>query len=235
MEELKKQGVDINYCIVGEPTAHEKSGDVIKIGRRGSLSLELKVTGKQGHVAYPHLAENPIHRLAPALAELTSIQWDKGNEFFPATSMQITSIQSGGLGGNVIPGTLNMAMNFRYSTEQNDEKLKTAVEDCFKRHDVPVELHWRLNGEPFLTSHGRLLDAARNSIDRHCHFQAELSTSGGTSDGRFIAPYGVEVIELGPSNASIHQVNESVRYEELESLAELYYQICRELLLADSH
>lgn len=231
MEELHQQGIHPDYCIVGEPSSTKMLGDVIKIGRRGSLTGKLVLQGKQGHVAYPHLAENPIHRISPALAELAAICWDKGNAHFPPTSLQITHIQAGGQANNIIPGELKLHFNFRFSTEQSPESLKRLVFACFEKHHLQPNIEWQLNGEPFLTSKGRLLETAVKVIETNCAITPELSTTGGTSDGRFIAPYGVEVIELGPLNATIHQVNECVSISDLEKLSELYRQICEDLLL----
>lgn len=230
MQELTKQGLTIDYCIVGEPSSTARLGDVIKIGRRGSLSAKLKLQGIQGHVAYPHLADNPIHKLSPALAELTSIQWDLGNAHFPPTSMQITYLNSGGHASNIIPGELQLHLNFRYSTEQTEHSLKEQVEALFARHGLNPSIEWRLSGEPFLTSKGSLLDACKQAILEQTGIETELSTSGGTSDGRFIAPYGVELVELGPVNASIHQVNECVSLADLEELEKIYFSICERLL-----
>lgn len=230
MEQLKKQGIHPDYCILGEPSSSERVGDVIKVGRRGSLTAKITLHGIQGHVAYPHLADNPIHRISPALTELSKTQWDEGNDFFPATTMQIIQIHSGGHASNIIPGELELTLNFRYSTEQNDRSLKQAVGDCFKNHGLNPEIQWRLNGEPFLTSKGKLLDATVSAIQSITKINPNLSTSGGTSDGRFIAPFGVEVIELGPVNASIHQVNETVSLKDLETLEKIYFSICEQLL-----
>lgn len=230
MQQLAEQDIKIDYCIVGEPSSTNAVGDVIKIGRRGSLSANLTLQGKQGHVAYPHLAENPIHRISAALAELTAIEWDKGNAYFPPTTLQITSISSDGHASNIIPGELKMAFNFRYSTEQNALSLQEQVINCFARHGLSPSLQWRINGEPFLTRQGKLMDACITAITEHTGKEPELSTSGGTSDGRFIAPYGVEVIELGPVNASIHQVNEWVSLNELQKLEQIYYAISKTLL-----
>ncbi|MFC3907784.1 succinyl-diaminopimelate desuccinylase [Legionella dresdenensis] len=232
MAALKQQGIVPDYCIVGEPSSSARLADVIKTGRRGSLSGKLTLQGKQGHVAYPHLAVNPIHLISPALAELTAMIWDNGNAHFPPTSLQITHINSGGHAGNIIPGELELAFNFRYSTEQTAAGLQQSVTELFNRHQLYPEIVWRVNGEPFLTAQGKLLDSCITAITETMGCQPELSTSGGTSDGRFIAPYGVEVIELGPINATIHQVNECVSMVDLEKLGELYYQICRLLLLA---
>lgn len=230
MAELKKQGIHPDFCIVGEPSSSKMIGDVLKIGRRGSLTGWLNLQGRQGHVAYPHLAENPIHRLSPALAELAATEWDQGNQHFPPTSFQVTSIHAGGQANNLIPGELQMNFNFRFSTEQTAISLQEAVNNCFARYGLKPEIKWLLNGEPFLTAQGRLLECTIAAIKESTDRSPELSTSGGTSDGRFIAPYGVEVVELGPVNASIHQVNECVSLADLETLSQIYYKIC-ELLL----
>lgn len=231
MAELIKDNIKPNYCIVGEPTSTHKVGDVIKIGRRGSLTATLLLHGQQGHVAYPHLAENPIHTLSPALLELTQTAWDNGNAHFPPTSLQITHIHAGGQANNIIPGELVLHFNLRYSTEHTAETLKKAVLDCFTRHDLSPIINWRLNGEPFLTTSGTLLDSCVEVIQAEIQQQPELSTSGGTSDGRFIAPFGIEVIELGPVNQTIHQVNECVALADLEILSNIYYSLCVKLLV----
>lgn len=234
MQQLDAQGIHIDYCVVGEPSSSSSVGDVIRIGRRGSLSAKIQVQGKQGHVAYPLLAENPIHRLSPALADLTNRQWDAGNAFFPPTSMQITYIHSGGLASNIIPGDLELHLNFRYSTEQTEASLKDQVEKTFELYHLQTRIDWRLNGKPFLTDKGRLVAASKEAILQHTGLTTELSTSGGTSDGRFIAPYGVEVIELGPVNATIHQINESVSLNDLVLLEEMYFSIAQQLLLSQT-
>lgn len=231
MQQLTEQGVHIDYCIVGEPSSTAHVGDVTKVGRRGSLNAVIHIQGTQGHVAYPHLADNPIHKLSPALAQLTSIQWDKGNEYFPPTSMQITYIHSGGYANNIIPGELVLHLNFRYCTEQTEQGLKEQVHSVFNEHHLNPNIEWRLSGEPFLTNKGLLLEACTQAILDKTGIQTELSTSGGTSDGRFIAPYGVEVIELGPVNATIHQVNECVSLNDLEQLEEIYFSVCERLLV----
>lgn len=231
MEQLKRQGIKPDYCIVGEPSSTAATGDVIKVGRRGSLTGKVKLQGIQGHVAYPHLANNPIHQIAPVLSTLTAMPWDEGNEYFPPTSLQITHIESGGLANNIIPGELLLQFNFRFSTEQTADGLKDAVSACFKTHDLTPEIEWQLNGEPFLTAQGHLVDSCIQSIEKVTGAPPQLSTSGGTSDGRFIAPFGVEVIELGPVNATIHQVNECVSYQDLVNLETIYQNICQHLLL----
>jgi succinyl-diaminopimelate desuccinylase len=229
MEQLHQQGILANYCIVGEPSSTNTVGDVIKIGRRGSLTANIQLHGIQGHVAYPHLAENPIHKIAPALLELTTKTWDNGNEFFPPTSLQITEIKAGGQAGNIIPGEMMLQLNFRYSTEQTDISLKQAVADIFAQHKLQPDIQWRLNGQPFLTNKGHLVTTCIDAIRNHTKAEPELSTSGGTSDGRFIAPYGVEVVELGPVNATIHQVNECVAFEDLEQLSLIYYSVLEDI------
>lgn len=231
MEQLKRQGIHIDYCVVGEPSSTHQVGDVIKIGRRGSLNASITLHGKQGHVAYPHLASNPIHLISPILAELTSIEWDKGNQYFPPTSMQMTTLHSGGHATNIIPGELHLQLNFRYSTEQTEESLKEIVHSTFEKHRVNPIIEWRHSGHPFLTDHGLLLEKVQQAVFEHTQIHSELSTSGGTSDGRFIAPYGVQVIELGPINATIHQVNECVSLKELHTLEAIYYSLCEKILL----
>lgn len=230
MEQLHQAGIHPNFCVVGEPSSTSQVGDVIKIGRRGSLSGKLLLHGQQGHVAYPHLAINPIHTLSQILHIFVNTQWDNGNEFFPPTSLQITHIHSGGLAGNIIPGELVLDFNIRYSSEHTDESLKTIVHDFFEYHGLKPSIEWRLNGKPFLTAKGTLLNACKQAIQTHTGKIPDSSTSGGTSDGRFIAPYGVEIIELGPVNANIHQVNECVSLADLETLTEIYYTLC-ELLI----
>jgi succinyl-diaminopimelate desuccinylase len=235
MQLLQSQGIHIDYCIVGEPSSTHKVGDVIKVGRRGSLNAKINLHGKQGHVAYPHLAENPIHTISSALAKLTSTLWDHGNEYFPPTSMQITYLHSGGHAPNIIPGELLLHLNFRYSTEQTQNSLKKRVVATFQEHDLNPNIEWRLSGEPFLTASGTLLNTCIEVITEQTGNTPELSTSGGTSDGRFIAPYGVEVIELGPINATIHQVNECIALNELQQLELLYFSICEKLLRRIDH
>lgn len=227
---LKARGELIDYCIVGEPTAVETLGDTVKNGRRGSLSGNLTVKGKQGHIAYPHLALNPIHTFAPALAELTAAEWDKGNEYFPPTGFQISNINGGTGATNVIPGTLNVKFNFRFSTESTDIGLKQRVHDILDNHGVSYDLEWSCSGQPFLTKTGRLTDIAREAVAKVCGIQTELSTSGGTSDGRFIKAIAAELIELGPSNASIHQINENVLLSDIPKLSAIYEEMLQALL-----
>jgi succinyl-diaminopimelate desuccinylase len=231
MDALHKQGINIDYCIVGEPSSSNKLGDVIRIGRRGSLNATLTLSGKQGHVAYPDLACNPIHKISPVLAELANTRWDNGNDYFPPTSLQITHIHSGGKATNIIPGTLTLKFNIRFSTEQTADNLITNVTECIKRHGLTPTIDWRLSGQPFLTKPGRLTASCQQAIATITHEKPLLSTSGGTSDARFIAPFNVEVIELGPVNATIHQVDECVSLADLDKLSAIYYAICCDLLV----
>ncbi len=230
VEILEARDEKIDWCLVGEPSSKDRVGDVIKNGRRGSLSGTLTVHGRQGHVAYPQLADNPIHRLAPALEALCAANWDAGNEFFPPTTFQVSNIRSGTGANNVIPGTLEMLFNFRFSTETSAEALKQAVHAILDRHTLDYSLDWVLSGQPFLTPRGELVEAAQSAIAELTAQTSELSTSGGTSDGRFIAPTGAQVLELGPVNASIHQVNEHVSVAELDTLSQLYERILEKLL-----
>ena len=227
---LKARGELIDYCIVGEPTAVDKLGDMLKNGRRGSLSGNLTVKGKQGHIAYPHLAINPVHTFAPALLELTHEVWDEGNEYFPPTSFQISNINGGTGATNVIPGELNVKFNFRFSTESTEAGLKQRVHAILDKHGVQYDLQWSCSGQPFLTQAGKLTDVAREAIAEICGVEAELSTTGGTSDGRFIKAIAKELIELGPSNATIHQINENVRLEDIPKLSAVYEGMLTRLL-----
>ena len=230
VETLEARNEKLTWCLVGEPSSTNTLGDIVKNGRRGSLNANLTVKGKQGHVAYPHLAINPIHTAANAIAELCETVWDNGNEYFPATTFQISNINSGTGATNVVPGTLNTLFNFRYSTEVTAEQLKTRTLEILDRHGVEYDIEWTLSGLPFLTPVGELVNAARTAILNVTGTETELSTSGGTSDGRFIAPTGAQVLELGVLNATIHQINEHVNIDELEPLAEIYEQILVELL-----
>lgn len=230
MQWLAERGIDIDYCVVGEPSSSEALGDTIKNGRRGSLNAELKIHGRQGHVAYPQHADNPIHRALPALGELITRHWDQGNEYFPATSFQITNLHAGTGATNVIPGHVDLLLNFRFSTEQTSERLQEAVENTLTNHAVKADIHWNLSGEPFITAEGELTNACRAAVLEVTGIETQLSTSGGTSDGRFIAPYGAQLVELGPINASIHRVNEHVRVDDLPKLAAMYEGILRRLL-----
>ncbi len=234
VDALKARGERIDYCIVGEPTAVNVLGDTIKNGRRGSLSGNLTVKGKQGHIAYPHLAVNPVHTFAPALAELTATEWDAGNEYFPPTGFQISNINGGTGATNVIPGTLNVKFNFRFSTESTEEGLKQQVHAVLDKHGVDYGLEWMCSGQPFLTEAGKLTDTARRAIAEVCGVEAELSTSGGTSDGRFIKAVADELIELGPSNATIHQINENVLLEDIPKLSAVYERMMADLLHSES-
>jgi len=230
VETLEARHEKITWCLVGEPSSTERLGDVVKNGRRGSITGDLLVKGIQGHVAYPHLGRNPIHQAAPALAELASTVWDQGNAFFPPTSFQIPNISAGTGASNVIPGELQVQFNFRFSTELTAEQIKERVRAILDRHGLEYELTWTLSGHPFLTSAGDLVEATVAAIEEVKGFRPELSTSGGTSDGRFIAPTGAQVIELGPLNATIHKLNECVKVADLDTLADVYTAILRRLL-----
>ena len=222
---LRERGVRLDYCVVGEPTSVQRTGDMIKNGRRGSLTGQLVVNGVQGHIAYPHLAKNPIHLLAPALAELAGTQWDAGNAHFPPTSWQVSNIHGGTGAGNVIPGTVTVDFNFRFSTASTPESLQQQLEAVLQRHGLDYTLRWTLGGLPFLTEPGTLVDAARRAIAEVTGLQAELSTSGGTSDGRFIAQMCPQVIELGPPNSSIHKVDEHIALADLQPLPAIYRRV----------
>lgn len=230
IDTLEARNEKITWCLVGEPSSTEAFGDVIKIGRRGSLSGDLTVLGTQGHVAYPHLATNPVHLGMSALTELVRTEWDQGNESFPPTTFQISNIHAGTGASNVIPGELYVQFNFRFSSELTSSDLKQHVEVVLTKHQLDYRIQWKLNGEPFLTDSGELLAAAIAAVHETTGITPELSTSGGTSDGRFIAPTGAQVIELGPVNATIHKVNECVREADLESLTNAYNRILEKLL-----
>lgn len=229
IETLEARQEKISWCIVGEPSSSQIAGDVVKNGRRGSLTGQLKVKGVQGHVAYPHLAQNPVHLAAAALAELAAEQWDQGNAFFPATSFQIANIHAGTGASNVIPGELNVMFNFRYSTESSAEQLQQRVIALLDRHGLNYQLDWTLNGLPFLTDSGSLVEATVEAIYQVQGFKPRLETSGGTSDGRFIAPTGAQVVELGPCNATIHKINECVSVTDLEQLAKMYEAVLEQI------
>lgn len=235
VEALEARQEKITYCLVGEPSSTETLGDIIKNGRRGSLGAVLTVTGKQGHVAYPHLAINPIHEALAALTELTSAHWDNGNDYFPATTLQISNINGGTGANNVIPETLTVIFNFRFSTETTADELKAKTHAIFDKYFVNskavYQIEWSLSGEPFLTPKGDLVSACQEAIYSVTGTQAKLSTSGGTSDGRFIAPTGAQVVELGVRNATIHQVDEKVEVDDLGKLAQIYEGILERLLL----
>ncbi|TVQ85113.1 MAG: succinyl-diaminopimelate desuccinylase [Chromatiaceae bacterium] len=234
IETLSARGERIDYALVGEPSCREHLGDCIKNGRRGSLNGALTLFGRQGHVAYPHLADNPIHRLAPALAALCAETWDAGNEHFPPTSLQVSNLQAGTGAENVIPGNLSLRFNLRFSTEQTPARLQQRVAAILAAHGLEAgrhyQLDWRLSGQPFLTPSGELVAAARAAIAATTGLTTELSTGGGTSDGRFIAPTGAQVLEFGPLNATIHQVNECVATADLDQLASIYQDLLRRLL-----
>ncbi len=230
IEHLKNNNEKIDWCLVGEPSSTKTVGDVIKNGRRGSISGDLMIHGVQGHIAYPHLAKNPIHLFAGALQELSNEVWDNGNQYFPPTSFQVSNIHAGTGASNVIPGNLHVQFNLRFSTEINEQKIKKRTEDILNKHGLKYTLDWSLSGLPFLTSAGELVEAARQSIKSICGIDAELSTAGGTSDGRFIAPTGAQVIELGPVNESIHKIDENINIKDLEKLTEIYHDILKRLM-----
>ena len=229
MDYLKANEQKIDYCLLGEPSSTSSTGDVIKNGRRGSLNGVLKVNGKQGHVAYPHLAKNPIHLVSPALDDLCNQEWDNGNDYFPATSFQISNMHSGDGLTNVIPGDAQVKFKFRYSTETNKENLQKKVHEILDLHNLDYSIEWSHSGYPFLTPKGALVSACVEAIKKTKGIDTELSTSGGTSDGRFIAQEGTQVVELGPVNATIHQINESVLVQDLDDLSEIYYQVLRNI------
>lgn len=229
-EEFRRRGQRIDACVVGEPSSKQRLGDLIRVGRRGSLTGRLRVHGVQGHVAYPDKARNPIHAFAPALAALAAERWDEGDDAFPPTSFQVSNLEAGTGADNVIPGDLRAVFNFRYGTASSADSLRARVESILRGHGVEFELDWWLSGEPFLTPAGPLREATVAAIREHCGIEPEQSTGGGTSDGRFIAPLGAEVVELGPCNASIHQVDERVGLDDLCALPGLYRSIIGRLL-----
>ncbi|HPK30983.1 succinyl-diaminopimelate desuccinylase [Ottowia sp.] len=226
---LRHRGEQLDFCIVGEPTSVRQTGDMIKNGRRGTLSGKLSVKGIQGHIAYPQLARNPIHQLAPALAELVAIEWDRGNAFFPPTSWQVSNIHGGTGASNIIPGSVVVDFNFRFCTESTPESLRARVEEVLNRHGLDYELQWTLGGLPFLTTPGTLVDAVRQAILAETGVETELSTSGGTSDGRFIAQICPQVVELGPPNASIHKIDEHIALADIEPLKNIYRRVLEQL------
>ena len=230
VEALKARGEQIDYCVVGEPTSVDCLGDTIKNGRRGSLSGDITVAGIQGHIAYPHLARNPVHLFAPALAELAATKWDDGNEFFPATTWQVSNIRAGTGATNVIPGELHAHFNFRFSPESTVENLKQRVAEIIDRHQISYEIAWSLSGKPFLTERGTLVKSVSDAVKSVTGIVPELSTSGGTSDGRFIAGFCSQVVELGPVNASIHKLNENIPVDDIDTLSQIYRQTLVELL-----
>ncbi|MFI3309443.1 succinyl-diaminopimelate desuccinylase [Ewingella allii] len=220
----------LDFCLVGEPSSTTRVGDIVKNGRRGSMTANLHVHGVQGHVAYPHLADNPVHRAMPALNELVATEWDQGNEFFPPTSMQIANINAGTGSNNVIPGELYVQFNFRFSTELTDAIIKQRVAELLDRHNLQYTLNWVVSGQPFLTSRGELVDAVVNAVRHYSEITPELQTTGGTSDGRFIALMGAQVVELGPVNATIHKINECVHAADLQLLSRMYQRIMEQLV-----
>lgn len=231
IESLEARGEKITWCLVGEPTSMKQLGDGVKNGRRGSLTGYLTVLGVQGHVAYPHLADNPVHRFAPALQELCSIEWDRGNAYFPPTSFQIANINAGTGANNVIPGELEVMFNFRFSTEQTAEGLQRKVEALLDLHGLNYRIRWSLSGNPFLTETGELLPATVAAVREITGIEPEVNTKGGTSDGRFIAPTGAQVLELGPLNSTIHKVDECVAVDDLIQLSTIYEVMLEKLLL----
>jgi succinyl-diaminopimelate desuccinylase len=228
---LNANNIRIDWCLVGEPTCINTVGDVIKNGRRGSLGADLRVYGTQGHVAYPQYANNPIHLVSPALAELANTTWDNGNEFYPPTSFQISNINAGTGADNVIPGHVDIMFNFRFCTESTYEELRSRVESILDKNELSYDIEWKLSGEPFLTPGGKLLDTVIAAVKEVTGIESEISTSGGTSDGRFIAPTGAEVIELGPVNATIHKIDECVKVDDLLTLSEIYENILQKSML----
>ena len=231
MDYLNENDTKIDYCLLGEPSSTSITGDVIKNGRRGSLNGVINVNGQQGHVAYPHLAKNPIHFIAPALNDLCLQEWDSGNEYFPATSFQISNFHSGGGVTNVVPGEAKVMFNFRYSTETTKEELMAKVHEILDNHKIDYTLDWHHSGNPFLTPVGDLVSACVSAIEETKDITPELSTSGGTSDGRFIAKEGTQVVELGPVNATIHQINESILVKDLEDLSSIYTKVLTRILV----
>lgn len=230
VDALKARGESIDFCIVGEPTCVDKLGDTVKNGRRGSLSGTLVVKGIQGHIAYPHLAKNPIHLAAPAIAELAKVEWDQGNEYFPPTTWQISNLHAGTGATNVIPGHIEIEFNFRFATSSSEDSLKSRVHEILDRHGLEYDLEWSLSAKPYLTGQGSLVDAITDAIFDATGVKAELSTSGGTSDGRFIAEICPQVVELGPLNATIHKINECVAVADIRPLHQIYLKTMERLL-----
>ncbi len=235
IETLNNRNIQIDYCVIGEPSSTQRLGDVIKVGRRGSINATLTITGKQGHIAYPHLANNAIHLAAPIINELIQIEWDQGNENFPPTSFQISNLNAGTGASNVVPGHADITFNLRFSPEISVDEIKRKVETCCQTRqesmDFDYAIDWRLSGLPFDTQYGKLIQAVESAIEQTTGEKPELSTSGGTSDGRFIAPSGAQVVEFGPINATIHQVNECVSVEDLDKLSLAYQRVLENLLL----
>ncbi|WP_075181430.1 succinyl-diaminopimelate desuccinylase [Pantoea sp. 1.19] len=230
VERLMARQERLDYCLVGEPSSTEVVGDVVKNGRRGSITANLTVHGVQGHVAYPHLADNPVHRAAAFIQQLVSIEWDQGNDFFPPTSLQIANLQAGTGSNNVIPGELFVQFNVRFSTELTDEMIKAHVQALLEEHQLRYTLEWNLSGQPFLTERGKLVDAVINAVEHYNEIRPALLTTGGTSDGRFIARMGAQVVELGPVNATIHKINECVKASDLQLLSRMYQRIMEQLI-----
>ncbi|QSA97040.1 succinyl-diaminopimelate desuccinylase [Methylococcus sp. EFPC2] len=230
VETLKARGYQIDWCLIGEPSSFDNLGDVIRVGRRGSLNGKLRVFGVQGHVAYPEKVENPIHRFAPALAELTAEVWDQGNEFFPPTSFQVSNLNSGTGAENVVPGRLDALFNFRFSTALTEDEIKRRVHAILDKHGLRYELSWRLSGAPFLTTGTELVEAVQQALESVVGRRARPDTGGGTSDGRFIAPTGAQVVELGPLNGSIHKVDEHTPVADVDSLSRIYERVLVNLL-----
>jgi len=230
IETLQARNESIDYCIVGEPSSNEVLGDIIRNGRRGSLNGTLTVHGTEGHVAYPDLASNPIHHFMPALAELCAVEWDQGNDYFPPTSFQISNIHAGEGTNNVVPGEMKALFNFRFSTEVTSELLQQQTEAILNRHYSDYSIEWQLSGNPFITEEGILTEAVKQAIYKVTGVETELSTGGGTSDGRFIAPAGAQVVEIGPSNKTIHKANEEVLVDDLERLSQIYEAILANIL-----
>ncbi len=231
VERLRQRGERLDYCLVGEPSSVAVLGDMIKNGRRGSLSGRLTVRGTQAHIAYPHLGRNPIHALAPALAELAATRWDEGDEFFPPTAWQVSNIHAGTGANNLIPGSLELDFNFRFCTASPERSLRDRFEAILRKHGLDYEIQWSLSGNPFLTPPGELVDAVKHAIHANTGRTPELSTTGGTSDGRFIAEICPQVVEFGPPNASIHKLNENIELPVLEQLPRIYLDTLRQLLL----
>lgn len=229
VEALMARNERLDYCLVGEPSSNEKVGDVVKNGRRGSLTGNLTIYGVQGHVAYPQLADNPIHRAAPMLAELVNIKWDKGNAFFPPSSLQIANIQAGTGSNNVIPGEMSVQFNIRFGTELTDDLIKKRIVTLLEKYHLRYNIEWWLSGQPFLTPRGKLVDAVVNTVKHYNEITPQLLTNGGTSDGRFIARMGAQVVELGPVNKTIHKVNECVNAADLQLLARMYQRVIEQL------
>jgi succinyl-diaminopimelate desuccinylase len=229
MQHLSNNNEKIDWCLVGEPSSKDTLGDTIKNGRRGSISGDLTIHGIQGHIAYPHLAKNPIHIFAGALQDLCNETWDQGNDFFPPTSFQVSNIHAGTGASNIIPGDLNVQFNLRFSTEITDQEIQHRIAAILDKHQLEYTLHWSLSGQPFLTPDGELVEATKKAIKSICNIETKLSTAGGTSDGRFIAPTGAQVVELGPINESIHKIDENIDIRQLEQLTHVYTEILRNL------